>query len=122
MSVTTSVRMNDDQFGAQIPGGAWSKTGARLQDAASKTIIVVGMTDQALQTAINTAAAAFVDREANVATLLSKASTALATNATFLGLGSPTNAQTLAQVQALTRQVNALIKLQIGQFDDTTGT
>ena len=45
------------------------------------------------------------------AQLLAQAKAALDTNATFLALASPTNAQVLAQVKALTRQVNALIQL-----------
>ena len=35
---------------------------------------------------------------------------ALADNATFLAIGTPTNAQVLAQVRALTRQSNQLIR------------
>jgi hypothetical protein len=37
--------------------------------------------------------------------------TALSNNRTFLNLSAPTNAQTLAQVRALTRQMNALIRV-----------
>lgn len=36
---------------------------------------------------------------------------ALAANQTFLGLTSPTNLQVVAQVRALTRQVNALARI-----------
>lgn len=43
--------------------------------------------------------------------LLTKAANALTANATFQAIGSPTNAQVLAQVRLLTRQVNALIRL-----------
>lgn len=39
-----------------------------------------------------------------------KASDALQANQDFLALGSPTAAQVVAQVQALTRQVDAVIK------------
>ena len=46
---------------------------------------------------------------ANFATLVTKAQNALAANQTFLGLGSPTQAQAVAQVQALTRQTDAII-------------
>lgn len=55
-------------------------------------------------------------------TLLDKAGNALQSNATFLAIGSPSNAQVLAQVQALTRQVNALLRLQTGTLDSTAGT
>lgn len=51
-----------------------------------------------------------------------RAHQALAVNATFLGLAPPTNAQVVAQVQRLTRQVNALIRLQLDELDDTAGT
>lgn len=57
---------------------------------------------------------------ANAITLLGRAQTALTNNATFLAIGSPTNAQTLAQVQALTRQVDALIRFLLGQFATIT--
>ncbi len=49
---------------------------------------------------------------ANGATLRDRAARALATNRAFLALAQPaTNAQALAQVQALTRQNIALIRL-----------
>lgn len=43
--------------------------------------------------------------------LFTSAYTALANNQTFLAIASPTNAQAVSQVQALTRQVDALIKV-----------
>lgn len=59
---------------------------------------------------------------ANQQTLTAKAQAALINNATFLVIGNPTQAQAVTQVQALTRQVNALIRLALNQFDTTTGT
>ncbi|MBA3783304.1 MAG: hypothetical protein H0X12_15815 [Nocardioides sp.] len=47
----------------------------------------------------------------NETTLRTQAASGLADNATFLALTAPTNAQTLAQVKALTRQMTALISL-----------
>ncbi|MCX6399242.1 MAG: hypothetical protein NTX33_04825 [Propionibacteriales bacterium] len=44
--------------------------------------------------------------EVNRRTLTSKAGQALATNAAFLAIASPTAAQNAAQIKALTRQVN----------------
>jgi hypothetical protein len=43
---------------------------------------------------------------------------ALASNKTFLALQTPTNAQVVAQVRALTRQVSALIRMKIDDFRD----
>lgn len=67
--------------------------------------------------------------EAVVFDLAAKGRAAIATNITFLALSSPTNAQTLAQVQRLTRESTAIIRLLLGLvadspdlLTDTTGT
>jgi hypothetical protein len=54
--------------------------------------------------------------------LQQKALNALTSNATYLGIGTPTTAQAVAQVASLTRQVNALIRLQLNLLDSTSGT
>lgn len=48
---------------------------------------------------------------ANAQTLRDRAIQALAANATFLAVASPSNAQIAAQVKALTRQVNGVMRL-----------
>ena len=58
----------------------------------------------------------------NYQTLYTKGPQAIANNQTFLAVPAPTAAQTLAQVQALTRQVNALIRLQLALLDTTDGS
>jgi hypothetical protein len=70
-------------------------------------------------TALDTAAQLLVT---NQTTIRSRAQTALTTNATYLALASPSTAQTTAQVQALTRECNGLIRLLLDLFDSTTGT
>ena len=59
---------------------------------------------------------------ANWASLAGKATTALTNNETFLGIVSPTDPQAIAQVQALTRQVDAIIRVLLGQLGVTDGT
>lgn len=58
----------------------------------------------------------------NGATLKTKAQQALAANATFLAIPTPTAAQNAAQAKALTRQVNGLIRLALGRLDDVSDT
>jgi hypothetical protein len=60
-----------------------------------------------------------ITAETNGATMRERAETALESNRTFLALASPTQAQTLTEVKALARQMNGLIRLVLGQLDDT---
>jgi hypothetical protein len=57
--------------------------------------------------------------QTNAQTIRQQAEAALAANNTFLGLGTPTNAQNEAQLVAITRQVNKLIRLAVNKFDGT---
>ncbi|MBK7565020.1 MAG: hypothetical protein IPI21_12460 [Propionivibrio sp.] len=59
---------------------------------------------------------------ANEADLIARAKTALTANAAFLARTTPTTAQAVAQVKALTRQVNALIRLVGRDLLSTDGT
>ena len=58
----------------------------------------------------------------NSANLRDKARTAITANNTYLALVSPTNAQVVAQVNRLTRENTALIRLTINALDSTDGT
>lgn len=69
-----------------------------------------------------TAAQAAATASANESTIGSKVDAALAVNDAFLALASPTNAQTLAQVKALTRECSGLIRLLRHKLDSTSGT
>ena len=55
--------------------------------------------------------------DVNRDTLHERAAAALTNNADFLALASPTNAQAVAQIKALTRQVNGLIRLGLDRLD-----
>lgn len=55
--------------------------------------------------------------KANKLTIEEQALLALEKNRTFLTLTSPTNAQTLAEVKALARQNNAIIRLLLNKLD-----
>lgn len=59
---------------------------------------------------------------ANSGVLLDRARQALTANAAFLAIASPTNAQVVQQVQRLTRECSALIRLALNMFDTTDGT
>jgi hypothetical protein len=49
--------------------------------------------------------------------LEARAVQAIADNSAFLALASPSNAQSIAQVKTLTRQVQALIRLKLGRLE-----
>lgn len=60
-----------------------------------------------------------IERTQNEVTLRERAANALQSNRDFLAIATPTNAQAVAQIKALTRQVNGLIRLAVGALDGT---
>jgi F0F1-type ATP synthase epsilon subunit len=122
MSVQTSARFNVDTLHAALPAGTLKVLGADATVAAPKAVSHSAVDDATLQAAIDAAAGQFVDRVANQATLQQRAQTAFAANATYLAIATPNAAQTTAQVQRLTRECTALIRMLLGQVDDTSGT
>lgn len=60
--------------------------------------------------------------QANAIDLQSKADNAIDANNTFLAIASPSNAQAITQVQRLTRENTAIIRLLLGLLDSTAGT
>lgn len=57
--------------------------------------------------------------EANRLSILDAARQALVTNRTYIAIASPTAAQTAAQVKALSRQNNGIIRLMLNALDGT---
>lgn len=119
MSITTSQRINQSDLDVLLPNG-YSWTGGRLENVSEKTITGMGYTDQQVQSAINTAAGQFVDLKLNLDTIQQNARTAYQNNVAYLNIPTPTQAQAAAQVQALTRQMNGLIRVVIGDFTGST--
>lgn len=58
----------------------------------------------------------------NMQTLFDRISSAIQPNREFLALASPTVEENDTQIQALTRQINALLILRSGDFLDISGT
>lgn len=58
----------------------------------------------------------------NERSIRDKARQALAANATFLAIATPTAAQNAAQAKALTRQVNGIIRLLLSELQDVSDT
>lgn len=61
-------------------------------------------------------------RSGNADTLRTRAQGALTANATYLGLAAPTTAQNTTQLQRVTKECSALIRLLLSQLDDISGT
>jgi hypothetical protein len=57
--------------------------------------------------------------QVNLETITEQAVTALNDNTTYIALSNPSNAQVAAQVKALTRQNNKIIRLILGRLDST---
>lgn len=61
--------------------------------------------------------AGFVERD-----IATKMRNALAVNATYQALAAPTAAQNTAQIQALTRECNGIMRTLLASFDSNAGT
>jgi hypothetical protein len=73
----------------------------------------------AAEIADRAARAAAETARTNRTTIEAQVAAAITANKAYVALASPTNAQTTAQVKALSRQVNGVMRLLTGQLDAT---
>jgi hypothetical protein len=102
---------NATQAGDPTPAGytAWDASG----NVTSTRALTQAESDAlAVQDTANTQAT-------NKATIQQQAQTALTNNQTYLAIASPTTAQAVSQVAALTRQLDGVIRLLLQKFDAT---
>jgi hypothetical protein len=88
-------------------------------DAGTQTSTRPYTAQEIAQVAVDTAAQAQIT---NRSTIEQRATAALAANATYLAVASPTNAQNLAQIRTLTRECSGIIRLLLNQLETTDGT
>lgn len=63
------------------------------------------------------------DPQPNLDLIRQRAASALTANTTFLNIASPSTAQVAAQMKALTRQVNAVLRVEIlGDYSNVSDT
>jgi hypothetical protein len=84
--------------------------------------VVTDATKAQAQAVLTSHSGAPLADEANGATLRQRADAALAANATYLAISSPTAAQNAAQVQRLTKECSALVRLVLGRLHSIDGT
>lgn len=110
------------QYANGVLRAEWNPTTRIYREWDASSVLTLERPYTAAENAFADAQAQAETEMSNETSLRDKARTALTNNATFLAIATPTTAQAITQVKALTRQVNALIKLQIRDLTDTNGT
>lgn len=121
MSITTTGPVNLDQLHAALPPCVLATTGDLTAAGATIECPSGVVTDAEISAALATIVYA-PPPNVNAATLIAKGANAISSNLTYLAVASPTTAQAAAQIAALTRQVDALIRLACSLLDSTSGT
>lgn len=118
MAIQSYVLVSNDPANLVILGGPlrWDGETAYTPPAGTHTML----TDAAITAGYTFPAPPVA--QVNAQTLQAKAGAAVDANNTYLAIASPTNAQVVAQVNRLTRECSAVIKLLLNQTDDTAGT
>lgn len=114
MASTTTIKpINLGQLSAEMGGVPMT---ANLHEGVTTINTVDDSVDLAVLEAAISAHVA-IDEQANKLTIEDRARLALTANNNYLSITTPTAAQISAQVKALTRQNNALIRLLLNKFD-----
>ena len=121
--------MNPDHLARQIQGSLSLASPPDVQINPTQIIVTRAGVTETNRAAIQTLIDAYVYDAAeaklppgNEGVLRSKITAALTANQTFLAIPSPNAAQTLTQVQRLTRQMDAALRLLDGRLDDVSDT
>ena len=112
IAAAAASNVREEWNGLAVTYTSWDVSGTQTS---TRALTTVEISDFAAQDAVAHALS-------NAATLRARAQAALAANNTYLAIGSPTTAQAVAQVQLLTKECNAMIRLAISQLDSVTGT
>lgn len=113
--VITEKVINPNQLATELQGSPVSVTVYGLNESTEIVVLDGSLTEAQLQSAIDAHVA--IDETGNRTTIEGQALNALQANRDFLALATPTNAQVLAQVKALTRQNNGIIRLALNKLD-----
>jgi uncharacterized protein YjdB len=82
-------------------------------------ITELSVDDTGKVTAVSQGTVQIPQESANRDALFTAAANALATNRSFIANASPTNVQVVAQLKAMARQMNAIIRITLNQLDGT---
>lgn len=107
-------RTEYDDAGRLVLDASWDTSTYTATDASGNVVETRPVTP-------DEAAEATEDQDdTNAATIRTGLVTAFQNNQTYLGLASPTNAQVVAQVKALTRQMDGIIRIVAGLLDSSS--
>ena len=104
-----------------MPLTGWTISGSVILDPAGNPATPAQLQAAAADDPVEVASLTARVQNTNAVTLRMKAANALTTNTTYLAIPSPTTAQAVAQVKALTLEVDALIRLVANVLDSTSG-
>lgn len=117
------VRLDTDAGLVLYVDAKGTPTGQTRQPTDAEQVLIDGQrADDAARPAREAAIAKAAADDTTRTGLRAKAATALDANRAYLAIAAPTTAQMRQQLERVTRQTNALIRLVVGLLDDTSDT